>query len=419
MPEKTARVVVFFYNRLFDPLIQGNFLVFVESYLKQEPGRYRFHLVTYENAQLPLTPAQQTTVAEMKRQGLEWTPLQWHPGTGIFNKLADIAAGFWAVLKLRSKGYRHLIAYNSVAGSFCYLYAKLFRLRLFLYTYEPHSEYSADNGMLSIECMQYRALNSLERKAAFYAAVISSGTRFMQQRLERDWKVPGRFFKIPSVTDCRKFAFTPEVREAVRSELGIAPETRVLFYPGKFGSLYYGVEIAWMYRWLLDEEPALHFLVVTQQPEAEITAMFTQAGVPRVSYSIRKSDYHEVQRFFFAADFGIIAVPAGPSKKFISNIKVGEYLCSGLPFLITRGVSEDYLVAEERGVGVVVDDFAETDIRLAWPAIRAFLEMDPKKRRAICVEVGRTYRGFESLNPVFRAAMEELICDLPALDSSL
>jgi hypothetical protein len=72
MHEKTAKVMVFFYNRLFDPLIQGNFLVFIEYYLKQEPGRYRFHLVTYENSLLPLTPAQQTTVAEMKRQGLEY-----------------------------------------------------------------------------------------------------------------------------------------------------------------------------------------------------------------------------------------------------------------------------------------------------------------------------------------------------------
>ena len=116
-----------------------------------------------------------------------------------------------------------------------------------------------------------------------------------------------------------------------------------------------------------------------------------------------------IHRFFFAADFAVIAVPPGPSKKFISNIKVGEYLCAGLPYLITKGVSEDYLVATEKDVGVVVDDFREADIKAAWPAIKRFLEADANARRVHCRAVGQDYRGFDTLNPVFKAAMTHLI----------
>ena len=107
----------------------------------------------------------------------------------------------------------------------------------------------------------------------------------------------------------------------------------------------------------------------------------------------------------------MIAVPPGPSKKFISNIKVGEYLCAGLPYLITRGVSEDYRFAIERGVGVVVDDFIRPSIETAWPEIRAFLEMPADRRRAHCREAGLDYRGFDTLNPRFRFAIETLLGD--------
>jgi hypothetical protein len=137
--------------------------------------------------------------------------------------------------------------------------------------------------------------------------------------------------------------------------------------------------------------------------------MFGRAGVPADAYTIRHSDYPGIHRYFFAADFAVIAVPPGPSKKFISNIKVGEYLCSGLPYLITRGVSEDYLFAGERGVGVVVDDFNRPDVQAAWPAIQAFLEMPPDARRAHCRAAGLDYRGFDTLNPRFRSAIGTLV----------
>jgi hypothetical protein len=101
-------------------------------------------------------------------------------------------------------------------------------------------------------------------------------------------------------------------------------------------------------------------------------------------------------------------VPPGPSKKFISNIKVGEYLCAGLPFLITRGVSEDYLYAEQKNVGVVVDDFVETEIKKAWPQIKAYLTMNAEQRRQHCRAVGIEYRGFENLNKLFKAAVASL-----------
>lgn len=407
MQEK--KVTIYFYNRLFDPLIQGNFWVFINDYLENEPERFKFHLVTYEDTKFPLTDDQCKIVNEWQRQGVDWTPLQWHPGRSLKNKLVDILAGLRTMIGLRSRGCQHLIAYNSVAGSYAYLFARMLGMKLFLYTFEPHSEYSVDNGMLSESSLQYKILHNLERQAANFATVISSGTRFMQDRLENEWKVNGAFFRIPSVVNSEKFTFNQNIRDDVRAELGIRTDQWVLFYPGKFGSLYYKEETAWMYRWLSELESRLHFLIVTPQSDQEVHSIFDKAGVDRSRYTIRRCEYAEVQRYFFAADFAVIAVPPGPSKQFISNIKVGEYLCAGLPFLITKGVSEDYMYAENQNVGVVVDDFREANIKAAWPEIKGYLEMDVHQRRHHCRTVGIEYRGFEKLNPIFKAAINTLV----------
>jgi hypothetical protein len=407
MQRKT--IVVFLYNRLFDPLIQGNFWLYIRDLLDNPMPGVQLHVVTYEDARHPLTDGQRATLSEWQAQGLRWTPLSWHPGTALRSKIADLWAGFRAVFALRRAGAKYIVTLGSVAGTFAYLYARALGMRLFLYQFEPHSEYARDNGMWPAKSLQFRISQVLERRAARFAAVVASGTRFMEERIKSDWHSPTRFVHIPTVANDRKFQFDAALRAETRRELGFDESVPVLFYPGKFGGLYYGDETAWMFRWLWELEPRLRFLIVTPHDDAEVTAMFDRAGVPATAYVIRHSDYPGIHRYFFAADFAVIAVPPGPSKKFISNIKVGEYLCAGLPYLITHGVSEDYRFAGERGVGVVVRDFDRPDIQAAWPRIREFLDMPAAERRAHCRAAGLDYRGFDTLNPRFRFAIQALL----------
>ncbi|MEM6460767.1 MAG: hypothetical protein AAF724_02505 [Pseudomonadota bacterium] len=396
------------YNRLFDPLIQGNFWLYIRDLLADEERNIHLHVITFEDPKYPITKYETAEVEEWRKQGLEWTALSWHSGIGFKQKLLDLGAGLKAVARLRLKGYRHIVTLGSVAGTFAYLYARGFGMRLFLYQFEPHSEYAVDNGMWPEDSLQTKISRLLERRAARYATVVASGTRAMRERVENTWQSKAAFIQIATVANDRKFVFDQALRASARSELGVADDQPVLFYPGKFEGLYYGDETAYMFRWLLEKEARLHFLIVTPHEDDEVHSRFERAGVPKGKYSIRHSDYGDIHRYFFAADFAVIAVPPGPSKKFISNIKVGEYLCAGLPYLITRGVSEDYLFAEENDVGVVVDDFTKQDVMAAWPKIDEYLRRDPVERRAHCRERGLSYRGFDNLNPKFRKAMSIL-----------
>ncbi len=402
------KVIIFLYNRFFDPLIQSNFWLYIRDYLENEDNPYQFHLITYENPDFPLTEEQEALVDGWKEQGLEWSALTWHPGKELKNKFLDLWDGFKVAAKLRTKGYNHIVTLGSVAGTYAYTYAMPLRMKLFLYQFEPHSEYAIDNGMWSEEGLQYKISHFLEKRAALYATVVASGTVFMQERVEDIWKSKAEFIRIPTVANDKKFIFNEQERVETRKKLGISGDAWVLYYPGKFGDLYYREEFAWMYKWLKEEEPRFHLLIVTPHTDEEVKALFDSAGVPPGDYTIAHSDYEEIHTYHFASDFAIISVPQGPSKKFISNIKVGEYLCAGLPFLINKGISEDYIYATEKNVGVVVDGFVEDEIKKAAPQIREYLTQDRDELRRHCREVGLEYRGFEVLNQKFKEAMRSL-----------
>jgi hypothetical protein len=409
-PQKNAqtKIVIFLYNRLFDPLIQGNFWLYIKNYLADPAAPVRFHVVTFEDPRHPLTDAQKSLVAQWQAQGMEWTALTWHPGMGLLQKLRDVLAGFRTVAGLRLQGWRHIAALGSVAGSFAYMCALPLRMRLFLYQYEPHSEVSRDAGAWSEQSRQYKLARYFERKSAEYAHVIASGTRFMGERLKNEWGVRGQFFRVPTVVNEDKFDYDPDTAARMRAELGLAPDQPVLFYTGKFGGLYYDVEIAQAFGWLRSYDPRLHLLIVTPNDDDYVHGLFAQAGIDQAHYSVCHSSYDDIERFYMVGDLGLITIPPGPGQKFRSSIKVGEYLCAGMPFLTPTGVSEDYLHATEQDVGVVVADFGEAAIRSAWPEVQRYLSMDRATRRAQCRRFGIAYRGFSSLNPVFRAAVDAL-----------
>jgi hypothetical protein len=326
----------------------------------------------------------------------------------LWQKTKDVLSGFRTLVALRAKGFRHVVALGSIAGSFAYMCAKPLRMRLFLYQYEPHSEVSRDAGAWAESSRQFRLARHFERTSAEFAHVIASGTRFMGARLKDEWGVRAQFFRIPTVVSEEKFHYDEATARRMRDELGLAPDQPVLFYTGKFGGLYYSVEIARAFAWLREYEPRLHLLIVTPNDDAYVRSLFDDAGVDPAAYSICHSSYDEIERFYFVGDMGLITIPPGPGQKFRSSIKVGEYLCAGMPFLTPAGVSEDYIHATEQGVGVVVADYSEAAIRGAWPEIKAYLDMDRAARRDRCRRFGIAYRGFSSLNPVFRAAIDAL-----------
>ncbi len=402
------RIIIYLYNQLFDPVIQSNIFLYIKDLAKNQTGSYQFAIISFEKED---TLNDKKNIERIKRElasfNIVWYPHRWHQGTSLYLKLMDFSASFFRVFILRISGYSRIISLASVAGAYAYLFSLLLGLRLYLYQYEPHSEYEVDSGTYTESSTTFKILNFLEKRSALFALVISSGTHHMMDRLTA-WKVRAKLFKIPSVVNEEKFTFDENDRHEIRTRYGIGNDKIVLYYPGKFGGLYFKEETIEMFNVLLEKEPRFHALVVTPNPIQEIENYFLIRNMDRKRFTVTSASFVDIQKYNSAADFAIIAVPPGPSKKFVSNIKVGEYLCSGLPYLICQGVSEDDEYASNYQVGVVVKDFSKDQIAGAHEKIIKILEAPANERRRHCRKVGIDYRGFAKLNREFKIAIDAL-----------
>ena len=408
------KVIIYLYNRFNDPLIQSNLWLYIDKIA--ETDKYKFTLVTYENtATLDHEEKDyrlkndeiQKIISKLGEKNIDWIRLDWFSGKSIYNKFKCFNAGFKKIRELKKQGYENIIALGTVAGSFAYIFSKVLRLNLYLYQYEPHSEYSLDTGYWTKSSLGYRLLNYLERKSAFNAKVISSGTRHMEERL-KGWKTKASFYKIPSVVNQDKFIYSKANANYIKEKYNIPLNKKVILYAGKFDGLYFNEENPQMFSYLRSFNNEFHILIVTLNPLEEIKSLFAKYGLTE-NITITSSTYGDIDKYLSAANFGIVSVESGPSKKFVSNIKVGEYLSTGLPYLICKGISEDDWYAEHRDVGVVVKDFSKEEIEKAYPKIEAYLNMPPAQLKTHCREVGVEYRRFKNLYPIFQKAIEKLI----------
>ena len=406
---KTRSVIVYVYNSADDPLFKGNLLPLLYLISKRQPD-LRFELITYEQQLLyPLTAEQKAQrTRDWATANIHWHPLVWHSGNfRLLKKAYDLLAGLLLCAYLRLRGARSILAMCTIAGSFAFLIAKVLGLRYFGYQYEPHSEFMRDCGIWPENSLAYQGLHYVEGLVGRHADVLSTGTSHMLERLKK-WQSPARVYRMPTSVDEHKFRFSAASRAAVRARYGLDPAQPVLLYLGKFGGIYYNHEIGEFFAALRQQLPALHLLVVTPAPLVEVEASLRRAGLPASCYTLTYSAYEDVPAYISAADFGLVAVPPLPSQRFRSPIKVGEYLCCGLPYLVCQGVSEDDWVASRDHVGLVVEAFTPAEAARIAPQLAAFLAEDRAAVHARCRAAGIRYRSYGQYLPMAEEIFRQL-----------
>lgn len=387
-------VIVLVYNSFDDPLFKGNLLLLLQHVTAQQPD-LRIELITYEQQRYALDFERREGISrELLKNNIIWHPLAWHSGSFlVLKKLYDLIIGAKLILALKMRmNVKSIVSLGTVSGSISYILSKMFWLRHYGYQYEPHSEFMLECGVWGPKSAAFRLLNYFERRYGKDSYILSTGTTHMVDRL-RVWATKAKVYRLPSCVDETRMMFSENGRQRVRSAHGFGDEDRVILYLGKFGGIYYEQEVATLFKKLLDHDSELKFLIATPDDPVRIRGLLDAARLPEGSYVLTSCPYEEVPDYISAADFGIVAVPPLPSQRFRSPIKVGEYLCCGLPYLVCRGVSEDDIVAETRKVGVVVENFSEGEASRIYPQIRDFLDSDKAELRTRCREAGIEYRG--------------------------
>jgi hypothetical protein len=406
MPRK--KIIFFIYNSFKDPLFQSALYEYLLD--NASTKKYKFLLLSYEQNDFFIPEIEKNNIKSfLKEKDIKWVDLKWHSGSfKIIKKGFDLLIAFLLLAYYRTLGFNKIISFGTLAGTISHINSRLLLLDHCVYQYEPHSEFLRDCNVWNQQSLAFRILNYFEKKMAYSAKILATGTNYMLDRL-KSWKSPAMTFWVPSAVNDKIFKLDIAKRNDIRKDLGFENK-KVIIYVGKFGEFYFSLDevIGVLKQFYLSDPENIRFIVLSPQDQQMIRKEFEKKEIPANCFFVTKVPYIDVRHYLSAADFGIVAIPSKPSQKYRSPIKIGEYLCCGLPYLVCEGISEDDLLAMEENVGVVVKDFSNEEIQKAIPKAMKLMEEDSTQLYERCRQAGIKYRGLSRFKNTMREILEKL-----------
>jgi glycosyltransferase involved in cell wall biosynthesis len=211
------------------------------------------------------------------------------------------------------------------------------------------------------------ALEALERwcvKKSDHVVVVSDKLgRYVMER----YRVPAdKVSTIPCCADETIFRWDAARREAVRRSRNLGDKF-VCTHLGSFFEWYQPESVIDAFQEIRNRADA-HLLVIT--PNVEKAGSYLGSRLPVESFSVFQVAHHEVPGLLNASDLGLLLLRRSPNIETSSPAKFAEYLCSGLPVLISESVGDFSELVTRHTVGAVADENARFDVSLLDDILR-------------------------------------------------
>ncbi len=360
----------------------------------------KIHLITFEQPQYTISEQDHQRIKkELSSHNIVWYPKKYRTGGVfiLFKKLVNLLAAFFQVYKInRRTKLKAIVGFTSLSGSIAFLISQLLSLKLIIICFEPHSEYMIDFKIWTKTSLSYLVLKKMEKLQVLYSDALVVPTKYTVD-LVKKWGFNGMIYKMPICIDENDFDFSLDQRTQARNKLGFK-DRQVILYLGKFDGIYFGIEeVVRFYSELFKSNNRLFFYVITPSPIAEVRKSFEVNGFSSSDFLVSGPvPYDRLNWHIGACDMGMLAVPSLPSQKFRTPVKTANYLMCGLPYIVSKFVSEDDLIAEEFNVGVVV----ESIIEVTGDEIQRINRMMAEDRAEIatrCKSVAMEFRSLDKM----------------------
>ncbi len=320
-------------------------------------------------------------------------------GNNIIYKINDFVGGPVILEGLCSKHrITKVIARGAPAGALAYLLWKRNRTPFFVESFEPHSDYMLESEVWTKFDLRYLLQHYWENKQKKYAAgLMPVATNYKNQLIE-ELVNPEKIKVVPCVINVKDFSFNEADRIEIRRKLDIKPDALVGLYAGKYGGLYLAEESFKLYRIFFDQFSDFRLIILTPKiHHSWISAQIIKYSLPSSRIFVNSVDHTEVSSYCSASDFAFATYKPGPSKAYLSPIKVGEYWVNGLPVLLTMGIGDKSGLVEKCGGGVLFEpDSINHPLFIKKINDLVVLAKRPETRPGIA-DIGLKLRSFEKL----------------------
>lgn len=372
MHDQKVRCLYITFNGLLDPLGQSQVLPYIYDLAS---AGYKFYLISLEKKQD--AKAIKDLKNNLKAYGIKWYRLKYFklfaPGM-IVNIFQSFLLSFYLVVFKKIR----LIHCRAYPPMFSVLpIKKIFKTKLIFDMRGFWPENLADSGRIKYNSIYYKILKFLERKSILTSDWVVTLTpeaekivknNFSQADLRTTW--------MPTCVDEKKFNVNGDNMFANKF---------VVVYSGSLWSFYDAVAMADFFKVLKAKIKNAHFLILGNNETEKLDKLFDKKGIEKDDYTVLTLNPKDVPKYLASSDLAIAFIYDFPSEKGAFPTKVGEYLASGLPVVVSTQCQylKDIIVSNK--TGIVIDKFDKDSLNDTVSSLMAILDdkETPDRCRAV------------------------------------
>ena len=384
------------YNAITEPIVQSQ----VMPYLKALSERgIKFYLLTFEKKKMD-NDEKMKILNTLKRQSgngldIEWFHLNYHKSPTIPATGFDIVNGFIRACGIIIKKKINIIHARAVTSALIgYPAAKILGRKFIFDTRGIDSEEYVDAGSWKRDGFKHRITGMLEgmlTRSSDHVVVLTE--RFLEIFKEKYKRRNINFSVIPCAVETGIFSGNKGAGNKLADRLGIRDKF-VIAYVGSLGTWYMLDEMVKFFRIFSQTIPNSHFLIVSQTDKKYSQDAIKKNNIDASSVTLDTAPHRLIPEYLSICQAGIVFIKPVFSKLSSSPVKFGEYLASGLPVIINRGIGDTEEIVRQNRVGVVLNGFGEKDYSQAISELRVLF--DDKGLAERCRRTAKTYLSIEN-----------------------
>jgi len=191
----------------------------------------------------------------------------------------------------------------------------------------------------------------VERQVVLQADTVLCVSRFFKEFLEANYNIK-KITVIPTFVDTSRFKYSKSLRDLYRGKLGISNQ-RVFIYSGGTAPWQKIDRAISLFNHLSRKVDNLFMLFLTHEPHL-VKRMIKDQINPK-DFKVIGVPHGEVAGYLCAADVGILLREKTLTNHVASPIKFSEYMCCGLPCIISSHIGDTAEILLHGNAGIVLD----------------------------------------------------------------
>ena len=392
------------YNAITEPIVQSQVIPYLKELAK---GGIEFYLLTFEKTRMKKEDKCRIREDLKKKMNLNWFSLNYHKTPTAPATVFDVAAGFVYASYITLRRRIDVIhARATVAGLMAYPVVKLFAKKFIFDMRGIDSEEYVDAGSWKRGGLKYKVVSFLETvliKSADHVVVLTE--RFLKVLKDKYENNEIEFSVIPCAVDMARFDNMQNKKSDLAKKMKLQDKF-VVVYIGSLGTWYMLEAMLDFFRTVIARTNNAHFLILTQTDKAYARDKVKRSGIDAGRITIDSVAHDSVPGYLSMCDTGIFFIRPLFSKLSSSPVKFGEYLASGLPVVINRGVGDTERIVEEEKVGVVLKNFDKTGYHTAFNKLKELF--NDKNLRGRCRDAANEFLSLENAVGSYRTIYTSL-----------